>query len=105
MDKKSLTEADIRIKFITPALVGAALAPNFDGLRVVQARVFLSGIAPVPWRAKEVEEEITGRELTSRTIAQAAAAAVSKAEPLSKNGYKVPMLRAVLEEELEAIRP
>lgn len=86
------------------ALAGAALALNFDGLRVVRARVFLSGVAPVPWRAKEVEKEITGQELTAGTIAKAALAAVKNAEPLSKNGYKVPLLRAVIEETLEAIK-
>ena len=87
------------------ALAGVALALNFDGARVARSRVFLSGVAPVPWRAKEVEEEITGKELTAGTIAKAGAAAVKKAEPLSKNGYKVPLLQAVIEEELEAIRP
>ena len=87
------------------ALAGAALALNFDGARVVRARVFLSGVAPVPWRAKEVEKEITGKELTAGTIAKAALAAVKNAEPLSKNGYKVPLLRAVIEETLEAIKP
>jgi xanthine dehydrogenase YagS FAD-binding subunit len=87
------------------ALTGAALALNFEGPKVVKARVFLSGVAPVPWRAKEVEEEITGRELTAGTIARAGMAAIKNAEPLSKNGYKVPLLRAVIEEELEAIKP
>ena len=87
------------------ALAGVALALTFDGVRVAKSRVFLSGVAPVPWRAKEVEEEITGKELTAETIAKAGAAGVKKAEPLSKNGYKVPLLQAVIEEELEAIRP
>lgn len=87
------------------ALAGAALALNFNGARVARARVVLSGVAPVPWRAKEVEEEITGRELRGGTISRAALAAVKKAEPLSRNGYKVPLLRAVIEEALEAIKP
>ena len=87
------------------ALAGAALALNFDGPKVVKARVFLSGVAPVPWRAKEVEEVILGKELTAETIARAGMAAIKNAEPLSKNGYKVPLLQAVIEEELEAIRP
>jgi xanthine dehydrogenase YagS FAD-binding subunit len=87
------------------ALAGVALALNFDGPRVAKARVFLSGVAPLPWRAKEVEEEITGKVLTSGTIAKAGKGAVKNAEPLSKNGYKVPLLQAVIEEELEAIRP
>ena len=87
------------------ALAGVALALTFDGVRVARSRVFLSGVAPVPWRAQEVEAAITGQELTAGTIARAAAAAVQKAHPLSKNGYKVPLLQAVIEEELEAIRP
>jgi xanthine dehydrogenase YagS FAD-binding subunit len=87
------------------ALAGVALAMNFDGARVTKARVFLSGVAPVPWRAKEVEEEITGKEVTAGVIAKAGMAAVKNAEPLSKNEYKVPLLRAVIEEELEAIKP
>ncbi len=87
------------------ALTGVALALTFDGVRVAKSRVFLSGVAPIPWRAQEIEEEITGKELTTGTIAKAGAAAIKKAEPLSKNGYKVPLLQAVIEEELEAIRP
>ena len=85
------------------ALAGVALHLRFKGDRVERARVVLSGAAPVPWRSKEVEEVITGRRLEPHTVAQAAEAAVKNAQPLEHNGYKVPLFRGLLEEELLAI--
>ena len=83
--------------------VRTELALRFEGARVSEGHVWLSGAAPVPWRAKEVEQEILGKQLDEKTIARATAAAVKNAEPLTKNEYKVPLFRAVIEEELEAI--
>ena len=40
---------------------------------------------------------------TATTIATAAAAAVAKLEPLEKNAYKVPLLRGLVQERLEAL--
>ncbi len=86
------------------ALVGAALALAFDGDVVRQARVVLSGVASVPWRAQSVEKALTGRRLDEETISAAAAAAVNGAEPLEHNGYKVPLLEGLVRERLEAVR-
>jgi xanthine dehydrogenase YagS FAD-binding subunit len=83
------------------ALAGVALALQFDGDRVVGGRVVLSGAAPVPWRARTVEDAIRGRTLDRRTIADAAAAVVDGAQPLEKNGYKLALFRGVIETELE----
>jgi xanthine dehydrogenase YagS FAD-binding subunit len=85
------------------ALAGAALAVRFDGSVVEKARIVLSGVAPVPWRSREAEKIITGRRLDSRMAAKAAKAAVEDAHPLGKNGYKIPLLRGMLEEELRDI--
>jgi len=85
------------------ALVGAAFALQVQGDRVARARVVFSGVAPVPWPAPAVEKALTGRRLDRDTIAQAAAAAVAKLEPLEKNGYKVPLLRGLVQERLEAL--
>ena len=82
------------------ALAGVALALRFDGRRVVDSRVVLSGAAPVPWRSTEVEQAIRGRQLNSTAIAAASKAVVSGAQPLEKNGYKLPMFQGVIEEEL-----
>lgn len=82
------------------SLAGAALVFRFSGERVDRARVFLSGAAPVPWRSREVEEEIRGRTLDRETAARAAAAGVRKASPLAGNHYKVDLFEGMLEEEL-----
>ncbi|MFP4071825.1 MAG: FAD binding domain-containing protein [Desulfovibrionales bacterium] len=82
------------------ALAGLALALWFEGDRVANGRVVFSGVAPVPWRSQEVEEVIRGKRLDETTIARAAEAAVQNARPMSGNGYKVSLLKGVIEEEL-----
>jgi len=86
------------------ALAGVALAIGFDGDRVRSARVFLSGAAPVPWRSNATEEAIVGTTLDAATIEKAAAATITGAEPLERNGYKVPLFEGLMKEQLEAIR-
>jgi xanthine dehydrogenase YagS FAD-binding subunit len=86
------------------ALAGVALALVFDGNTVRSARVFLSGAAPIPWRASGVEEVITGTTLGDDTIAKAASAAVHGAEPLEQNGYKIDLFKGLVTEQLEAMR-
>jgi xanthine dehydrogenase YagS FAD-binding subunit len=83
------------------ALAGIALSLQFDGPRVAAARVVLSGAAPFPWRSREVEEAITGRNLDDRTIANAASVVMKQATPLSQNAYKIRLFEAAIEEELK----
>lgn len=85
------------------ALAGVALALQISGGKVTGGRVVLSGAAPVPWRSKAVEDVIIGEKLSARTIAKAADAVVSGAEPLQNNGYKIPLFRGIIEEQLRAI--
>jgi xanthine dehydrogenase YagS FAD-binding subunit len=82
------------------ALSGVALALQFDGARVSEARVVLSGAAPVPWRSKPVEAAIRGQKLDATVIAAAAEAVMADAEPLPKNGYKIPLFKGMIQEEL-----
>jgi xanthine dehydrogenase YagS FAD-binding subunit len=82
------------------ALAGVALALIFRGDVVDEARVVLSGAAPIPWRSREVEEFIIGKRLDGETAARAAEAAVKEAHPLKNNGYKVTLFRGMIEEEL-----
>jgi xanthine dehydrogenase YagS FAD-binding subunit len=83
------------------ALVGAAIALQMQGSRVAHARVVLSGVAPVPWPAAEVERALAGRRLDRDTIARAAEAAAAKLQPLEKKAYKLPLLRGLVQERLE----
>jgi xanthine dehydrogenase YagS FAD-binding subunit len=86
------------------ALAGAAMVLRFEGAVVSGARVFLSGAAPVPWRARGVEEAIIGTTLDGPAVAAAAEAVVAGAEPLAKNGYKVALFRGLIADELERMR-
>jgi xanthine dehydrogenase YagS FAD-binding subunit len=85
------------------ALAGVALALQFSDGKVTDGRVVLSGAAPIPWRSRNVEGVIIGKTLDSRTIANAGDAVVSGAEPLQNNGYKIPLFRGIIEEQLRAI--
>lgn len=85
------------------ALAGVAVAWVVDGSRIARMRVFLSGAAPAPWRAREVEELVTGKKLEPGLIREAAEAAVRRAQPLEQNGYKIPLFKAVIQEQLQAM--
>jgi xanthine dehydrogenase YagS FAD-binding subunit len=85
------------------ALAGVALALQFEGEELRKARVVLSGAAPIPWRSREAEEVLTGKRLEEETISRAAKAAMEKAQPLAHNGYKIPLFRGLIEEELQAL--
>ncbi|MEN8164499.1 MAG: FAD binding domain-containing protein, partial [Acidobacteriota bacterium] len=85
------------------ALAGVALALEFDGDVVRSARVFLSGAAPTPWRAHEVEAVITGGRLDAETISKASKATAEGAEPLEHNGAKIALFEGLVTEALETI--
>jgi xanthine dehydrogenase YagS FAD-binding subunit len=85
------------------ALVAVAVALSFTQGKVSTARLVLGGAAPVPWRAQSAERVLLGSQLDAPVIARAAAAAVEGAVPLEQNGYKVPMLRGVVQEVLEGL--
>jgi xanthine dehydrogenase YagS FAD-binding subunit len=85
------------------ALAGVALALVFDGDRVSGGRVVLSGAAPVPWRSREAESAITGKQLDTATAREAAEAAMADAAALKRNGYKIPLFKGLIEEQLLAI--
>jgi len=85
------------------ALVGVAIALRVAGTRVSDARVVLSGVAPIPWRVRAAETALEGRRLDASRIAAAAAAAAADAEPLEKNSYKVSIVKGLVEERLGAL--
>ncbi len=86
------------------ALAGVALVLKFEGEAVQQARVVLSGAAPIPWESREAEQVITGKRIDKETARRAGEEAVKGAQPLKGNAYKLPLFRGVIEEELLKIR-
>jgi xanthine dehydrogenase YagS FAD-binding subunit len=85
------------------ALASSAIALVVEGGVVQQARIFLGGVAPIPWRAKAAEEALKGKKLDDAAINAAAEAAVEKARPLEQNAYKVDLVKGILKEELAAL--
>ena len=71
-----------------------------DGLQ--EARVVLSGVANVPWRATAAEQVLVGQTPSPEVLRAAADAALSGAEPLTKNGYKLPIVQALVRRALES---
>lgn len=85
------------------ALASVALALTVKDGTVGTARVVLGGAAPSPWRSAEAEKALTGQQLTPDVAARAADAAVTGAEPMEHNGYKVTMFKGVIEQSLLAL--
>ena len=83
--------------------VAAALSLDDDGSTIRQARIALGGVAPVPYRAAEVEDYLTGRPIADVDPSEAAALALPNATPLPQNGYKLPMSRNTVKRALTVL--
>jgi xanthine dehydrogenase YagS FAD-binding subunit len=80
----------------THAIVSAAVVLDVDNEICRRARVVLGGVAPIPWRLTNVENLLTGQRITSDLAAKAGEVAIVGAQKLSKNGYKLPMTKALV---------
>ena len=78
------------------ALVSVAAALSLDNGVISQARIALGGVAPIPYRAAEVEDYLTSRPASHVDPSEAAALALPNATPLPQNGYKLPMARNII---------
>lgn len=87
----------------THAVVSAAVAAEMDNGACRSARIVLGGVAPIPWRLPEVERMLAGKRVTPELAAEAGQAAVAGARPLAKNGYKVPMTKALVTRAIAAL--
>jgi xanthine dehydrogenase YagS FAD-binding subunit len=83
------------------AMAGLATAITMKAGKVADARLVLSGVAPAPWRLHAVEKLLIGQKIDAKVVAKAADAAVAGAKPLEQNGYKVALVRGLIEEALE----
>jgi xanthine dehydrogenase YagS FAD-binding subunit len=83
-------------KSIDFAVASVAVSCRMKGTVVEEARIFLGGVAPLPYRARLAEEVLAGRRLTPELAEQAGAAALAGAEPSEKNAYKVQIARTLV---------
>ena len=84
------------------ALVSVAAALTLSGVDgaganrgayITKAAIVMGGVAPVPYRAGEVEEYLRGRYIDEIYPTYAAGLALPSARPMADNGYKVTLAR------------
>jgi xanthine dehydrogenase YagS FAD-binding subunit len=78
----------------------AAVCLEMDGDTVSNASIMLGGVAPVPYQAEAAEAAIKGKKLDRSTAEAAGQAATEGAQPLSKNAYKVPLVKTAVKRAL-----
>jgi xanthine dehydrogenase YagS FAD-binding subunit len=80
----------------THAVVSAAIVLEMDQATCRSARIVLGGVAPIPWRLRDVEGLLAGQRITPELAAKAAEASIAGARPLQKNAYKIPLTKGVV---------
>jgi xanthine dehydrogenase YagS FAD-binding subunit len=83
-------------KTIDFPIVSAAVVMTMDGKSVSNVKIALGGVSSIPYQAVRAEEVLKGEWLTEAVAEKAAEASISGAMPLSKNGYKVRIVKALV---------
>ena len=78
------------------AIVSVAAAFVVQNDTWVDGRVVLGGVAPVPYRATAIENQLKGKNIKT-SVKQAAAAIRTVARPMSMNAYKVDLAQNLTE--------
>jgi xanthine dehydrogenase YagS FAD-binding subunit len=81
-------------------LASAAVALQFQGSRVTQARVVLGQVAPMPWVADQAARMLVGNSITEELAARAGIEATSGAMALSMNEYKIQLAQVAVKRAL-----
>jgi xanthine dehydrogenase YagS FAD-binding subunit len=77
-------------------IADVAVALKIEGNICNDARIVLGSAAPVPLRVKDAESVLVGSAITKELVRKAADKALERATPLSENGYKVKVFKAVI---------
>lgn len=78
------------------ALSSAAVALDLDNGTVRDVRIALGGVAALPWRAREAEEQLKSKKIDDATLEAAATAAFAKAQPREHNAFKIELGKRTL---------
>ena len=81
------------------AVASVAAVFTVEGDVWQDGRIVLGGVAPVPYRATVVENQLKGKSIRS-AARQAAGAIRTVARPMSMNGYKVDVVQTLIERAL-----
>ena len=79
------------------ALVNVASATVMSGGTIQRIRLAVNGVAAHPVRLTAVEAAVVGKPCTEETAKMAGQIAIQGAEPLQYNGFKVPLMRNLVQ--------
>jgi len=85
------------------ALASAAIVAQMQGRTVQRVRISLGGVGTKPWRSKEAEQALEGREASESNFRAAAEAALRGAKPLHDNAFKVELAKRTLIRALKVV--
>jgi xanthine dehydrogenase YagS FAD-binding subunit len=71
------------------AVASAAVSLTMSGSNVSDGRIFMGGVAPIPFRATDAETALKGKAVDDASATAAGTAAVSKAVKLPNNAWLV----------------
>lgn len=79
------------------AVVSATAMLDLDGSgAIAEARIALGAVAPKPWRAREAEAFLSGRQPVAEVLAEAARIALADARPSGDNAFKIELARRIV---------
>jgi len=82
------------------ALVGVAAVLHVENSTIQDARLALSGVAPIPWRLDAVENDLKGQAPSQTLFAEVAERALEGAKALEHNAYKIPLAKRLIKRAL-----
>ncbi|HGY54213.1 MAG TPA: xanthine dehydrogenase family protein subunit M [Caldithrix abyssi] len=85
------------------AVVSVAAALQVQNGAISGGKIALGGVAPVPWLDKKLNNTLAGTALDENGINKIAASALTDAEPLEQNGYKVILARNMIKGVLQSL--
>lgn len=84
-----------RTSYAFAVVSAAAMLELDDGRAIKAARLALGAVAPKPWRAREAEAFLTGRQPLADVFAEAARIALIDARPSGDNAFKIELARRI----------
>jgi CO/xanthine dehydrogenase FAD-binding subunit len=82
-------------------IVSLAYCLNLEKQAIKNARIVLGAVAPIPLRARSVEDYLEGKKVCDETAMKAGDVAVQTFMPLAKNRFKVQIVKALLRKMVE----
>ncbi len=82
------------------AVVSVASLVSMKGSMCQDAKIALGGVSHRPVRAQEAEQTMRGKRLDEASAATTAEAAVKESRPLSKNAYKIEIVKTLIKRSL-----